>query len=274
MGQQQFCILDDVQLAYTSQGVGEPLLLVHGITTYSFIWQKILPLLRDAFQLVTVDLLGCGASDKPLDRSYSLTEHARRLAAFIEALGLENPHLVGHDLGGGIAQIMAVRHQEKLTSLTLINSVGHNFWPVQPIRILRTPIIRQLLMGITDQRLFRAIISRGFYHKERLTEELLEQFWKPFRDPAGRKAFLHFAKCLDNRNLVELEADLRHLSIPVLILRGDADPFLTAEIAEKLHADIADSRLCRIASAGHYLMEDAPEWTAEQIRSFLRKQDA
>jgi len=270
MAELQSCTIEGSRIAFQRSGNGVPLLLVHGITTYSFIWRRIIPLLDQSFQVVAVDLLGCGASEMPLDPSYSLKEHARRLKIFIEALQLDRPHFIGHDLGGGIGQILAVRHPGEIRSLTLINSVGHHFWPVQPISIMRTPIIRQFLMSIVDQRLFRLIVQRGLYHQERLTEELMELFWKPFQSALGRKAFLHFAKCLDNRDLTELENDLRCLRLPVLILRGDADPYLSAAIAEKLHRDIPGSSLRRIPSASHYLMEDEPEWAADQILDFVR----
>ncbi len=272
MQQQQTCTIDGYRIAYQQSGAGAPLLLVHGITTHSFIWRKVIPLLSQSFQVFAVDLLGCGSSEKPLDQSYSLNEHARRLVAFIDTIPLERPHYIGHDLGGGIGQIVATQYPEKISSLALINSVGHDFWPVQPISIMRTPIVRQFLMSIVDRRLFRVIVQRGLYHKDLLTDELMDLFWEPLSSSLGRKAFLHFAKCLDNHNLTDLEEDLRRLQLPALILRGDADPYLSAAIAEKLHREIPGSRLRRIATASHYLMEDEPEWTARQISDFIQEQ--
>jgi len=270
MAEQQNCLVDGHRMVYQQSGTGEPLLLVHGITTYSFIWRKVIPSLSRSFKVIAVDLLGCGASAMPLDQSFSLKEHARRLASLIDSLSLDRPHFVGHDLGGGIGQIVAVQHGEKIRSLTMINSVGHDFWPVQPISILRTPIVRQFLMSLVDRRIFRTIVSRGLYHKNLLSEELMELFWEPLKSAIGRKAFLAFAKSLDNRNLTELEKELQCLNLPVLILRGDADPYLSAAIAEKLHRDIPNSRLQRIPTASHYLMEDEPEWTVRQIIDFIR----
>ncbi len=269
----QYCQIDGTRIAYQSSGQGHPLLLIHGITTYSFIWRQVVPLLSTSFRVITVDLLGCGNSDMPLGQSYSLKEHARRMAVFITELQLEKPHYVGHDLGGGIGQIVAVEYPQLIRSLTLINSVGHDYWPVQPISAMRTPIVRHLLMSITDKRLFKLLVLRGLYHKDRFSEELMTLFWKPFTSPLGRKAFLHFAKCLNTQDLTSLEEGLKQLSLPVLILRGDADPFLSAAISEKLSRDIPASRLRRIATASHYLMEDEPEWAAAQIIDFLEEQD-
>jgi len=74
-----YCIVAGHKLAYTRQGQGEVVLLVHGITTYSFIWRKVIPTLAKSYDVIAVDILGCGASDKPLDVSYAIKDHAEML---------------------------------------------------------------------------------------------------------------------------------------------------------------------------------------------------
>lgn len=261
------------RIAYLQAGTGgEPVLLVHGITTYSFIWQDIIPLLAAEYQVFVPDLLGCGDSDKPLDQSYALREHARRIGEFAAALGIEKCHYVGHDLGGGIGQIVAVNQPGLLYSLTLINSVGYDFWPVQPIISMRTPIIRQLMMASLDLGAFKMIVQRGVYHRERITPAMMDTFRRPMQTGAGRKAFLHFTRCLDNRDLTSLEEDLRSIQMPVLIIRGEADVYLSSLISEKLHREIPGSKLVRIATSGHFLQIDEPEILAQTIAAFLKDQ--
>ena len=80
------CTIDGYDIAYRRAGAGAPVVLVHGITTYSFIWRNVIPLLAPRFDVIALDLLGCGDSDKPLDVSYSLAAHAERVAAFASAL--------------------------------------------------------------------------------------------------------------------------------------------------------------------------------------------
>lgn len=264
------CRISGHNLAYYRAGVGEPLLLVHGITTYSFIWRRIIPFLTPHFEVIAVDLLGCGDSDKPLDHSYALKDHAERLHEFATALKLPQFHFIGHDLGGGIGQIFAVRHPEWLLDLTVINSVAYDFWPVQPIIAMRTPVVREILMAAMDLGAFRVIIQRGLHHKERLTDELMALFMKPMQTPAGRKGFLHFARCLDNRNLTEITDSLHALTLPVLIVRGEADPYLSSSIAEKLHQNLANSQLVRIANGSHFIQEDEPKAVAEAILAFYK----
>jgi len=259
------------RLAYRRAGAGEPVLLVHGITTYAFLWEGVLQRLAATgrYDVVAVDLLGCGDSDKPLDASYAIKAHADLLGRFAAALGLGRLHLAGHDLGGGVAQIMAVRQPGLLRSLSVVNTVGYDYWPVQPIIALRTPVVREILMAALDVGAFTMLVRRGLFHKALVTPELMAQYHRPLGTAAGRKAFVHFARCLDNANLMEIGADLRRLRVPTLIVWGDADVYLTSAIADRLAADIPGARLERLPEAGHFSPIDQPERVAGLLLEHL-----
>ncbi len=259
-------------IAYYRAGKGEVVLFVHGITTYSFIWRKVVPYFEDKYDVVLIDLLGCGDSDKSLNQDFSLKRQAHLLKDFCDKLEIARLHLICHDVGGGVGQIFAVNYPELLYDLVLINSVAYNFWPVQPIVALRTPIIRQIAMASLDYGMFEVIVKRGLYNKQHFTDELMDYFYKPMKTSAGRKAFLHFAKCLDNRNLTEIENELRQLKIPVLIIRGLGDVYLDASISEKLHSEIPGSKLIEIETAGHFIQEEEPEQISASIINFIRKE--
>ncbi len=254
------------RLAYHRSGEGEPVVLVHGITTYSFIWQDVVPSLNEAgYETIALDLLGCGESDMPAGVSFSIKDHAARLYDFVRELGIERFHLVGHDLGGGIAQIFAVQHPEMLHDMALLNSVGYDMWPVQPITAMRTPIVRQLLMATFDIGAFRLVVWRALHHKKLLTDELMAQFNAPLTTSPGRRAFMQFASSLDNNNLMEIADDLARLQVPTLIIRGDADPYLSPRIAERLNEGIPGSKLVRIPTASHFVQLDEPALVAGEL---------
>lgn len=263
-----FICVNGNTIAYHRSGQGDPLLLVHGITTYSFIWQGLMPDLSRCFDVIAVDLLGCGLSDKPEGADYSIKAQATLLSSLLEQLGIEKVHLVTHDIGGGVGQILAVTRPELLRSLTLINSIGYDFWPVQPIITLRIPIIRQFAMAALDFGLFAIIVRSAIYHKELATKELINGLWLPLQEREGRYGFLRLAKSLDNQQLLDIVPALRNLRLPTLIIRGDADPFLGAKISEQLHADIQGAELFRVATASHYLQIDEPALLVEKIVTF------
>lgn len=263
------CTIGNKTIAYKESGQGDPVILIHGITTYSFIWRRFIPLLNKEYRVFAVDLPGCGASSKNIDEPYSIKNHARMIKAFLDIHNIDKAHIVGHDVGGGVAQIFAVHHPDMCHSVSLINSVAYDFWPVQPIKTMRTPIIRQLAMATLDKGALRLIVSRGIYHKGKLNRELLDLFWQPMKTKQGRKAFLHFASSLDNKNLLEIADRLHQLTLPFLIIRGDADPYLSGAISEKLAANIPHAKLVRIPTGSHFIQEDEPEQICSELISFF-----
>lgn len=266
----EVCNINGYNIAYHKEGTGEPLIMVHGITTYSFIWRKVIPLLKDKYQIYAIDLLGCGDSDKPLDVDYSIKNQASFIVEFIKKMNLKKVHLVTHDIGGGVAQIVTANNPELLYDVTLINTVAYDFWPVQPIIAMRTPIIRQIAMASLDIGAFSLLIKRGLYNKDILNDELMSLFWRPLKTRIGRKAFLHLAECLNNNNLLEITDKLELTSVPMLIIRGEDDIYLSGDISEKLHKNIASSKLVKIINAGHYMMEEVPELISEALQNFYK----
>jgi len=255
------------------RGTGEPVLLVHGITTYSFIWQDVADVLERTHDVMTVDLAGCGRADMSLEVDHSLPAHAERLIAMLDELDIPQVHLVAHDVGGGIAQIMAVRYPERLIDMTLVNPIGYDYWPVQPISLLRAPILRQLAIAILDRSVMAFLVRRGLHNSERVTDELMHQFMMPLRSREGRKAFLQFARSLDNNDLMSIVDSLRELPVPTLVVRGQGDVYLSGMICERLAQDIPKARLLSFEHAGHFIQLDIPVELATVIREFIQEHD-
>ena len=239
----QYAEIEDLKIAYHRYGQGEPMLLVHGMTTYSFIWRNLIPKLSKEFDVIALDLLGCGDSDKPLGVDYSLSAQAEVIRKFLDKLGIQKAYFIGHDIGGGIGQIFAVKYPDRLLKLVLINTVGYDYWPVQPITSMRIPIVRQFAMAALNFGLFRNLVELGVVHTEKVSDELMGLFRSPLKTKSGKNGFLHLASCLDNRQLMDIKDEICHLEIPVMIIRGDADIYLSSEISKRLNDDIKNSKL-------------------------------
>lgn len=257
--------VEGYELSYLRHGQGEPLLLIHGITTYSFMWEAMMPTLTKCYEAIAPDLLGCGESDKPEDVDYSPLAQARLMVGLLDVLNIHSVHVAAHDIGGAVGQLMAALWPERVKSLTLINTVGYDYWPVQPIVTFRIPILRHLAMAIMDIRLFRQVVLRALYHKEAATEALMEKLYRPFLTKEGRNGFLQLARCLSNYQLMGNLDAIHSIKVPVQIIRGDADVFLPPDIAERLHDNIPDSTLERVRTGGHYLQFDEPALLAKLI---------
>lgn len=96
----------DATVAYLEQGEGEPVVLLHGCPFSSFVWRNVIPVLATDQRCLAPDLLGLGDTDTPPDADWSISAQARMVVGLLDALGLERVHLVGHDQGGAIAQVV------------------------------------------------------------------------------------------------------------------------------------------------------------------------
>jgi pimeloyl-ACP methyl ester carboxylesterase len=267
----KYITVGGLKIAYKRVGEGEPILLIHGITTSSFIWRNMQPGLSKNYDVIAVDLLGCGLSSKDLSADYSIKNQASILAELIQKLKLGKVHIAGHDIGGGIAQIMAVKFPQLILDMVLINTIGYNYWPVQPITTMRTPIFRQLAMMSLDMGMLQKLIRKGLFKKESFTEEFRSLIWEEMANKTRRKSFLHFAKCLNNQDLMEIASELKRINFPVLIIRGEGDLYLNSIISSRLEEDIPNSEILKVRTGGHFIQEDEPELLVNKISEFYQK---
>lgn len=267
--EQQYIKINEHQIAYNRIGRGPTVLFVHGVASHSFLWHDIMTRLADEYDVIAVDLLGCGASDKPENVDYSIAVQADILMELIDKLNLAPLHLVGHDVGGGVVQLMAVKRPEQLIDLTMMNPVGYDYWPVQPITTMRLPVIRGLSASVMNSNMLRMVIRRALYNKNLLTKQLMDKFWQPFTTEEGKKGFFQLIRCINNRLLMDITEKLRQLKLPVLLIRGDADAYLSYKILRDLNNDIPGSRLAHVAKAGHFLQIDEPEKITELLQEFF-----
>lgn len=258
-------------MAYHRTGSGEPVLLVHGILAHSFIWRDVIPALAQRHEVVAVDLLGCGDSTMPMNLSLCLNAQADYLAELVQWLGLGKVHFVGHEVGGGIGQALAVRHPKTLRSLTLVNSISPGLWPVWPISGLQLPFLRHLVLSTLDAGLFDRYVRRALFHREKYSDPLMMEFYRPLQTLVGRRALLHFARCLQNGELLALEPELGKVTIPVNVIWGAADRHLPAATPERQLAHFPRATLHRMETAGHLVPIDEPEKLAETLARALRR---
>jgi len=259
------------KIAYHVTGSGEPLILVHGVATYSFIWRDVALELAKKFKVYSIDLLGCGDSDKPVFSDFSVSGQADLIHSFLLENDISNVHFVGHDIGGGIGQILAVRYPAMVKSLILVNPVGYDLWPIQPIKGMRIPIIREIGLAAFDHGLLKFLVRRGLFHKELATDELLELFKSTLQTREGRQGFLRLVHSLDNKDLTAISEAIKTIRAPTLIIRGEEDAYLSPEISIRLNQDISDSRIESISSAGHYIQIDEPDRVARLILAFIKE---
>lgn len=257
-------------IAYLRSGQGPPLVLLHGIPSSSYLWRDVIGPLSATFEVLAPDLLGYGDSDKRLDVDLSIAAQARYIVAFMETLGVHQAAVAGHDIGGGVAQLMAVDEPQRVARLILIDSIVDNNWPIADIARLKEPAWDQIMVNIDLRAGLRKGLEAGMVTPGRVTDELVDEWTRPFQDLGGRRAYLRAARALNNRDLAGRSKHIDEIETPTLILWGANDKFLEPRWAETLHHKLRDSTVEIIDPGGHFLPLDRPDAVAEAITRFLR----
>ena len=256
----------ELRIGYERAGEGPPLVLLHGVLADSRMWRRQLDALSAHYTVVAWDAPGCGQSSDPPER-FGLPDYADCLAAFIEALGLDRPHVLGSSWGAGLALELYAR--KPALPRTLVLAAAYAGWagslPADVVADRLAACLReaelppsQFIPGWIPGLLTSAAPAE-------LAEEvvaLMSEF-----HPVGYRVMIRgFA-----------EADLRHvlpsIDIPTLLLYGDADKRSPLSVAQELHANIPRSRLAILRGVGHLSNVEAASQFNAEVCLFLQSSD-
>ncbi|MEX0809344.1 MAG: alpha/beta fold hydrolase [Dongiaceae bacterium] len=256
-------------VAYTDVGQGEPVLLLHGIPTWSYLYHDVIPLLEPHCRVLAPDFLGHGYSDRRDRFDRSLRAQTEMILAFLDALGLEKVTIVGHDTGGGVALIMGIEHPDRVARLVLTNVVAFDSWPIDDMIALGNPTWRSKApKEVAD--FVAAGLPDGLHNKHRLTDEFREGIVAPYSDEEGKISLIRNASALNTNHTTALMDRHGEIAAPTLVLWGVHDPWQTIGDGERLAREIPGATLVRIENASHWLQQDTPEPFARGILDFLK----
>lgn len=270
----EFIDLDGARLYYYAagtRGAGEPVVFLHGFPTSGHLWTDVIPLMPPGHRLVVLDLLGYGRSDPPNGRPLTLRAHADRVLGLLDALGIDEACIVGHDLGGGVAQTMAVHAPARVTRLALVDSVAFTGWPTRDVRFARA-VLR--LTGRVPPRwvlaVLRADLERGYADASRAVHSI-DRFIRPFTSDEGRATFMQHLLALDARETRTLAQRLGEIAAPTAVVWGANDPFLRLKLAKRLAEAVPHATLHVVPGVRHFTPEDAPRPVADAIAELLTR---
>jgi 2-hydroxymuconate-semialdehyde hydrolase len=254
-----------------SRGSGEPIVFIHGFPTSSHLWRDVVPLVPDGHRVVVVDLLGYGRSDPPKEADVTLRGHADRVIALLDALRIEYAAIVGHDVGGGIAQHLAIRYPTRVARLCLVDSVAFDDWPTKQVKMAKAtlPLTRHLPRSWIISEL-RSDLLRGYVERERGIHSV-EQYVRPFSTAEGLDRLVEHLQALDPEETLTLEPRLKDIVAPTAIVWGAHDPFLDMSIGKKLRDNIPGATLDIVPDMRHFLPEEAPETLGAILEKWLER---
>ena len=255
------------ELAYLDQGDGPAVVLLHGFPTSSRLWRRETWLLGQRMRVIVPDLLGYGESEKPVGADLSERAQAGYVRELLERLGIDRVALVGHDVGGAVAQLLALDGGFDVGAMVLVDSACFDAWPIEGLRMIQATRPDQETAQFAGD-LVRAALQIGVAHQDHLAPEVLEMFVAPWMADPG--ALFRAARGVTGEGLAARERELARLDVPTLVLWGEEDPFLPAELAERLGESLPDASVALLPGCSHFLTEDAPQTVGPLVSEYLR----
>ena len=238
------------RIAYTEQGTGPVALFVHGVLLNKHLWRHQLAHLSDIRRCIAVDLLAHGETDVAGDQDLSVTANAKMLEQFLDALNVEQVDLVGNDSGGGIAQIFSALYPQRVRSLTLTDCDVHDNWPPAAFKPFLAMAAGGGLRGTLEAMLSNKDVYRSpqalgpaYEHPEQVTDESIETYLRPLvRTEQRTRDLQRFLAAFDNAHTRAIEARLKTLTVPTLIVWGTDDVYFDVEWSKWLAETIPGTR--------------------------------
>lgn len=259
-----------IPMRWTDAGAGTPVVLLHGIPTGPLLWRHVLPQL-DSVRAMAWEMVGYAGSIRAgIGREISVAQQAEYLESWMRELGIERGILVGHDLGGGVAQILAVRQPRLVAGLVLTNAITHDSWPIPSVKALRaTADLTEHLPSQAVRAIFEILFARGHDDGERAAEAL-ETHWPFYADADPAMALLRQIRALDVNDTLEVSDRLGILQLPAAIVWGADDEFQKLEYGQRL-AQQLKAPLDTIEGGKHFVPEDHPDRLVAAIRDVVTR---
>jgi pimeloyl-ACP methyl ester carboxylesterase len=246
--------INGVDLAYVRRGQGTPLVLIHGYPLDHSIWDPILPLLEDTFTLIVPDLRGFGASSG-VEGSYGMNDYAADLAGLLDHLGIDQAAMVGHSMGGYVAQAFARAYPARVRGLGLVSTQAPADPPDRKEGRYKTAAeVEEKGVGGVAEGMAPKLSS----------DPALQGFAK---DLMGRQSVPGVAGALkamaERQDATEV---LKGFQMPLVIIHGEADELIPVDRAREVESAVMQARLFVLPGIGHLPMMQAPEETAEALK--------
>jgi len=246
--------INGIQLAYTRRGKGAPLVLLHGYPLDHHLWDEVVPLLEDTFDVILPDLRGFGESTTA-DSPYTMDDYASDIAGLLDQLSIQKAAIVGHSMGGYVALAFARLYPERVSGLGLVSSqVAADPPDRKEGRYKSAADVAEKGIGGVVETMTPKFTS----------DERLQAFARASMERQQPAAYLGALKAMAERT--DSTSLLSSFRFPVVIVHGDADSLILVDRAREVKAVLPQARLVEISGAGHMPMMEAKEKTAEALK--------
>lgn len=267
------------RMHYVDVGRGQPIVMVHGSPTWSFMYRNLIKGLSGEYRCIAPDNLGFGLSDKPKYFSYKPEAQAENFDCFIQELGLRNIILLVHDYGGPIGLNYAIQNPHNVSRIIMMNtwmwSRKGDFELEKVNKLLKKRVGRFLYERMNFATRF--LLKQAVHNPANLSKPILNHYINAFSTRESRKSAMVSAReLIDSSDWFESLWRAREAiaDTPALLLWGMDDPFIGTNALDMWHQLFHNQRMIRLASTGHLVAEDQKAQLCGLIKDFLHDMDA
>jgi len=261
----EIALSDGTRIVYLEGGSGAPLVLVHGFGADKDNFTRVARYLTPHYRVIVPDLVGFGESSHRADLDYHYAAQAGRVHEFTQALGLARFDLGGNSMGGGISMSLAAQHPQEVASLWLIDCAGIAAAPPSELaRIVTTTDSNPLI--ITKESDFPAFMKFVMSDPPYIPGSVMDAMARErmANQPLERQVFQQIARD-------SVDASIRGLQTPALIVWGDEDRALSVGTVPVLKTLLPNAQAIVMAHVGHAPMIERPQQTAEDYLRFRQQ---
>ncbi|MGL4608495.1 MAG: alpha/beta fold hydrolase [Trueperaceae bacterium] len=270
--------VNNVQLHYVRGGQGEPVILLHGFANTWYMWRKIMPELAQSYDVIAVDLRGSGGSSAPAS-GYDKKTLAQDVHALAQALGLQTPRVVGHDIGLMVAYAYAAQFPTEVKQLVLLEAPipDENVYsfpalgPQGPVAwqfgMFSEQALPEGLVSGREKFFLETFITSKATNKDAFTDADFNEYARHYADPAHLRAsfeyFRTFAQDIaDNQGFATTK-----LTMPILALGGENS--LGSYVFDQAQTLALHVEGGVIPDVGHWIVEETPEEVTRRLIEFF-----
>ena len=263
---------DGLRMHYLDEGEGDPVLLLHGEPTWSYLYRKMIPPLAAGARCIAPDYFGFGRSDKPTERAwYSYDRHVESITRLVHELDLRNITVVVQDWGGPVGFRFAVENPDRVAKIVVMNTgIGARAPGEEWLRF--QSFMRRVGTEIVAGQLIRLSLVQP------TSDEIIAAYDAPFPVPESRIGVVQFPELVATSSdhpsapaMLAVRDGLRELDRPALVLFSDSDPIFSRRAAELMAELLPNAELDPpVEGAGHFLQEDRGEVLGQRIAAWLR----
>lgn len=285
--QSNFLKLKNLDYHYLDEGTGEPVVMLHGNPTWSFMYRDLAKSLRHSYRVIVPDHIGCGLSDKPDDSGYeyTLSQRVSDLEVLLKHLNLnQNLTLVLHDWGGLIGMAFATRNPTAVSRLVIFNTAAFLLPSVKSLHWVLRFCKRSAIAGFLIRRFNAFAFVAGYTgcQQRKISSEIRRAYKAPYDSWKNRIATLRFVQDIPldpgdrSYGLVEETSRRldRFLATPVLICWGEKDFVFDQTFLEEWLSRFPQAEVNRFPEGGHNILEDASQEIIPLVSKFLANHPA